>query len=196
MPPDTPPPNSLIAGARVQAATVRVRDQFTLAKYGPAAQRQLHSAASPALLDTFVTPGDRWVSFSQFVESTELVCKLFNGGDITLARAIGRFGAEFNMGLWRSIVQRLLSPKTLIAIAGALWTHHYSGGRLVPCVDGDHGMRVRIEDFPAPHRTHCMSIEGWIQRTLEFGQPKRVAVAEVRCRLRGDDACEFRAEWE
>jgi hypothetical protein len=189
-------PGGLTSGARVQASTVRVRDRFALAQYGAAAQQKLREASSKALLETFATAGDRWVDFAQFIESTELVCKLFNAGDITLARAIGRFGAEANMGLWRSIVFKVLAPGTVLGIAGGLWNHHYSGGRLVPRGDGEHAIRVRIEDFPAPHRTHCLSIEGWIQRTIELGKPKHVMVSELLCRLRGDDACEFRADWE
>ena len=54
----------------------------------------------------------------------------------------------------------------------------------------------RIEDFPSPHRTHCLSIEGWVRRTIELGRPKHVTVAEQLCRCRGNDACELVADWE
>ena len=182
--------------ARVKAQTVRVRDNFVMARYGTMSRAQYRAACSKPLLETLTTAGDRWVDFSQFIEATELVCQLFGEGDLTLAREIGAFGAETNMGVWRSLVYRVLSPSTVMSIAGGLWSHHYQGGRLVTERVGAHGLRIRVEDFPMPHRTHCLSIEGWARRTIELGRPKRVTVTESACRLRGAPACEFTGEWE
>ena len=181
---------------RVRAPTVRVREHFVLARFGKTSREQYRAAASQRLLETLMTPGDRWVEFAQFVEATELVCRLFGDGDITLARDIGKFGAETNMGVWRSLVYRVLSPATVMSIASGVWGHHYDGGRLVTKPEGKHGVRLRIEEFPAPHRAHCLSIEGWCHRTIELGRPKRVSVTETRCRCRGDEACELVADWE
>lgn len=184
-----------MSSARVKAPTVRVRDHYVLAQYGKTSRERFRAHASPALRSTLETPGDYWVDFAQFVEATELACRLFGDGDPTLARAIGRFGAEANMGVWRSLVFRLLSPQTVLNIASGLWSHHYDGGRLVVARDGSNGVSVRIEDFPAPHRLHCLSIEGWLHRTIELGRPKELNVTELSCRLRGGAACEYRAVW-
>ena len=192
----TEPPAAALPPARVRATTVRVRDHFVLARFGRTAREQYRAAASKGLLDTLTSTGDRWVDFAQFIEATELVCKLFAEGDITMARDIGRFAAETNMGVWRSLVYRVLSPSTVLSIAGGLWSHHYDGGRLAVSPEGKHGVRVRIADFPTPHRTHCLSIEGWAQRTVELGRPRRVSVVETGCRLRGAPACEMVVEWE
>jgi predicted hydrocarbon binding protein len=175
---------------------VRVRDHFVLARFGKTSRERFRQEASEELRRTLSTPGDYWVDFAQFVESSELVCKLFGDGDLALAREIGRFGAETNMGIWRSLVYRVLSPQTVLGIASGLWDHHYQGGRLVTSPEGTHGVRVRIEDFPLSHRAHCLAIEGWVERTIELGRPRRVHVAERTCRLRGETACEFIAEWE
>ena len=180
----------------MRATTVRVRDQFVLARYGKLSRERYRAAASKELLETLTTAGDRWVDFAQFIEATELACKLFADGNLELAREIGSFGAEANMGVWRSLVYRVLSPQTVLNIAAGLWTHHYEGGRLVAKAEGKNGVRVRIEDFPTPHRAHCLSVEGWFRRTIELGRPKRVVVAKTLCRLRGGEACELFAEWE
>jgi hypothetical protein len=181
---------------RVRAATVRVRDQFVHERYGAPARQRYRAAASRDLVETLTSSGDRWVDFAQFVEATELACMLFADGDTSLARAIGAYGAEANMGVWRSLVYRVLSPKTVLDIASGLWSHHYQGGKLVALAEGKTGVRVRIEQFPAPHRVHCLSIEGWLKRTIELGRPRRVLVAKTACRLHGADACELLAEWE
>lgn len=181
---------------RVRAATVRVRDRFVKERLGEASHRRYREAASAGLIDVLTNGADRWVDFAHFVESTELACRLFAEGDTTFARQIGAYGAEANMGVWRTLVYRILSPQTVLNIASGLWSQHYQGGRLVALSSGEHGVRLRIEDFPAPHRVHCLSIEGWLKRSLELGKPTRVVVAKTSCRLYGGDACELVAEWE
>lgn len=184
------------APVRVRAGTVRVRDQFVMAKYGKLARESFRKAASRELLSVLTTPGDVWVDFGLFIESTSLACKLFGDGNPHLARSIGAFGAEANMGAWRSLVYRLLSPRMVMELAGAFWSHHYDGGRLTTSLEGKSGVRVRLEDFPRPHILHCLSIAGWTQRTIELGKPRRVSVNKVKCRLEGDSACEFVGDWE
>jgi predicted hydrocarbon binding protein len=79
-------------------------------------------------------------------------------------------------------------------MASSLWSHHYDTGGLVATREGD-GVRVRITDFLWPHRTHCMSVGGWIEGSLELGRPKRAQVRELSCRTRGQETCEFALAW-
>jgi hypothetical protein len=184
------------ARARVRAVTVRVRERYVLARFGKTSRDQLRAAASPELGETLASAGDHWVDFKQFIEATELACRLFHDGDITRARDIGAYGAENAMGVWQRLVYRVISPNTVLSIAAGIWNHHYEGGRLVAKPEGTRGVRLRIEDFPTPHRAHCLSIEGWTRRTIEIGRPKSVTVVERLCRCRGHDACEYVADWE
>jgi hypothetical protein len=186
----------MATGARVRLPTIRVRDHFVTARYGKTARDRFRAAASPDLRAALTSTGDAWTDFAHFVEASELVCAMFGGGNLALAREIGRFGAETNMGTWRGIVHRLLSPRTLLGIAAGLWSHHYDGGRLSVEAAGESALSVRILDFPLPHRTHCLAIEGWIERTIELGRPRQVRVKKRGCRLDGGPACDFLAEWE
>ena len=181
---------------KVRASTVRVREQFVLARFGKLARESYRREASPALLHVLSTPGDVWVDFELFIEATERVCTMYGDGSTTLARAVGAFGAEANMGPWRSFVHRLLSPKTILDLAGMLWSHHYDAGKLVTTARGDRGVSLRLEDFPRPHPMHCASIEGWCERTLSFSRPRRITVEQIACRARGDGHCELVGHWE
>lgn len=181
---------------RVRASTVRVRDQFVLARFGKLSRERYRSFVSPELAKVLSTPGDVWVDFALFLEATELACRLFGDGTPRLAREIGAYGAEANMGPWRSLVHRLLSPKMILDMAGMLWSHHYDGGRLVTSAPSDRKVVVRIEDFPTPHVMHCTSIEGWLDRTLKFSKPRQLVVRQNGCKGRGDAFCELSAEWE
>ena len=121
---------------------------------------------------------------------------MFGDGSPTLARAVGAFGAEANMGPWRSFVHKMLSPKTVLDLAGMLWSHHYDAGRLASSSADDREVTVRIEDFPRPHVLHCASIEGWCERTLSLGRPRTVTVRQTACRVSGDPHCQLEARWE
>src|SRR5689334_5342123 len=167
-----------------------------MAKHWKLARERFRAAASNELRTLLMTPGDLWVDFELFIEATHLVCRLFGDSNPHVARSIGACGAEANMGAWRSVVYRLLSPRLVMELAGAFWNHHYDGGRLSTSLEGKNGIRVKLEDFPRPHVLHCLSIAGWMQRIIELGKPKRVEVQKVKCRLEGHAACEFVGEWE
>lgn len=181
---------------RVRASAVRVREQFVLARYGRLAQREFRAAASQELSRVLATPGDLWVPFELFVEATTRVCEKYGDGTPALAREIGAFGAEANMGPWRSFVHKMLSPKTLLEIAGMLWSHHYDGGRLTSTSALERELTVRIEDFPSPHAMHCASVEGWCERTLSLGRTRGVKVRQTACRVSGAPHCQLEARWE
>jgi hypothetical protein len=177
-----------------------MRQHFVLARFGKTATELFKARASGELRTALsLTPQrDDWVDFGLFVEATELVDKLFGRGDLAMAWEVGRYAAEHNMGVWRSLVMRVLSPSMVMGIATSLWTHHYDSGKLVVREDqsGDKNqVRVGISDFRIPHRTHCMSVGGWIERTLELGRPKSIRVREASCRTRGNPSCEFILTW-
>lgn len=182
-------------GLHARASAVKVRDQFVMARFGRTSRDRYRAAASPELREALDTPGDRWVDFRLFVDATELACRMFADGDEELAAEIGAFAAEANMGPWRALVHRILSPGFILGLSSQLWGHHYDGGRLSVTEIPNAGFKVRIEEFPQPARVHCLSIRGWCLGTIRLGRPKTATVEETLCRLRGDPACEFVAQW-
>jgi hypothetical protein len=174
-----------------------MRKLYVRERHGVHAEARYLAGASPELVAATAAAEkiDEWVDFGLFVEATELVDKLFGRGDGMLAWDVGRFAAERNIGVWKALVMRVLSPKTVMNIAAGLWSQHYDCGKLVMTEEGDWGLSLRIADFPTPARAHCLSIGGWAERTLELGRPRSVAVHEERCRLRGAEACEFALRW-
>jgi len=184
------------SGVKVRSSVVRVRDQFVLARYGKLSRELFRRDASRALVEVITTPGDVWVDFGLFIEANELICKRFGDGSPSLARECGAYAAEANVGPWRPLLHRLLSPKLIMEIAGMLWSHHYDAGRLSTAQRGPKAMTVMVDDFPTPHVMHCASLEGWMLRTFQFSRPKHVTVREVACRTKGATACTFEGDWE
>lgn len=183
--------------AMVRGSAVLMRQSFVRARFGAIANDHFMACASPPLRTALMLAPqvDQWVDFGLFIEATELVDRLFGRGDLGMSWEIGRYAAEHNMGVWRSLVMRVLNPSMVLSIAASLWTHHYDSGKLVVREEESGGVRLSIAEFSRPHRTHCMSIGGWIERTLELGRPKSVRVREVTCRARGGGACEFTLTW-
>jgi hypothetical protein len=120
---------------------------------------------------------------------------LFAKGDMMLAWEIGRFAASHNIGVWKGLFMRHVTPVMVLGVAAGLWSHHYDGGRLASRATGPSSMSVSIIDFPTPHRAHCLSIGGWIHGTLELGPRKNASVSEMACRTQGAALCEFRIAW-
>src|SRR5688572_1661729 len=92
-----------IRPARVQSATVRVRETFVEKRFGVPARQRFRQAASPGLRELLSAPQNPksgWVPFELFIEANVLADKLFGKGDLELAWEIGRFAAGHNIGVW------------------------------------------------------------------------------------------------
>ena len=195
---DTTLGEQTIGRARVQAATVRVRDAYVAERFGEDGRETYRREASSALrelLTAAAPPHGGWVPFDLFVECNELVDRIFGDGDLALSWEIGRFAAGHEAGVWRSLVMRHFRPAMLISVAAGLWSHHYDGGRMVTRAHGRSSVFMSIVNFPQPHRAHCLSIGGWLQGSLELNPQRASHVTELTCRAQGDDTCSFRVEW-
>jgi hypothetical protein len=184
--------------ARVQAPTVRVRAAFAEKRFGADAAARYRAACSPelrALFDSTVKPAGGWVPFPLFVEALQVLDQTLGTGDGALVRESGRFAASHNIGAWKGLIMRHVSPSTFVGLAASLWSKHYDGGRLVSRAAGPTCLIVSLVDFPEPHPAHCLAIAGWMQGSLELGPRKHPAVEEVACRNRGQAICEFELRW-
>lgn len=184
--------------ARVQATTVRVREEFVRSRFGEDGAEQVRSEASPelrALLVAKAVPAGGWVPFSLFVELNQIIDRRFGKGDGALIWESGRFAASHNVGAWKGLIMRHVAPSLLVSLASSLWSKHYDGGRLVSRAAGPTALIVSIVDFPEPSPAHCKAIGGWIQGSLEMGPRKHIQVQELACRSAGAAICEFRISW-
>jgi hypothetical protein len=185
--------------ARVQAATVRLRDVFVETRFGVEAHQRFRMTASPQLRELLTSaqdPKGGWVEFELFIEATVLADRLFGRGDLGLASQIGKFAAGHAAGIWKRLLMRHVSPETVLGMAAGLWSHHYDGGKMLSRAFGATGVHVEIADWPKPHRAHCLSMGGWMEGSLEMGPRKNTALRELSCRALGARTCEFQLTWE
>ena len=75
--------------------------------------------------------------------------------------------------------------------ATAVWSAHYDSGS-ASAREVQHGeVSVTVENFAAPHRAHCLAVLGWIEESVRISGAEMISIAEVKCRTRGADVCEF-----
>lgn len=109
---------------------------------------------------------------------------------------VGRFAAEVALADVRDSLMQEGGPGFLFRQAPSVWHQHYdSGNVLTRNFRPESGGTFVLQGFDDPHPEICGSVRGWIWATIELTGVDDVEVEEVRCRCRGDEACEFRCSW-
>lgn len=186
------------SGVEVQAASIRSREAFVRERFGPEGVRRFREGASRELTRILdgQSSGGGWAPFARQIEATELIDRLFGAGDLALATELGAFVATHDAGVWKSLFMRAVPPALMARIIPSLWSHYYRhGGALRMQITGASALTIRVEGFPAPHRAHCLAMAGWARATLEQGPRTDVRVTEQRCRIGGEEVCEFHVTW-
>ncbi|MEP6862687.1 MAG: hypothetical protein ABJE66_18830 [Deltaproteobacteria bacterium] len=138
----------------------------------------------------------KWYPFEDFVELNETIDRLFGRGDLGLVKLLGRYSAEANLTTIYRLFFKVGSVQWILGRAVRLWGAHYDAGYFEVATRGNRAAVLRLRGFPTPHRVHCLSVGGFVERSLELSGGKRPIVEESKCRTRGDEHCQFDASWE
>ena len=138
----------------------------------------------------------KWYPFAQFVELNTVVDRLFGQGDLGLVRELGRFGAEANLTTIYRLFFKVGTVHWILGRAVRLWSAHYDSGYLEVMTRGSKASVLRVRGFDTPHKTHCLSVMGWCERSIELSGGKHVQISEPRCRTNGDELCQLEATWQ
>lgn len=155
------------------------------------------AAVSPALRE--ILEGGvvmaTWYPFEHFVELNESIDAIFGKGDLALVKPLGRHGADAYLTTIYRLFFKVGTVKWVMARAARLWGMHYDSGRMIVQQAPGREVELRIEDFATPHRVHCLSVQGWAERSVELSGGHDVALDELSCRASGDPTCRFRITW-
>ena len=137
----------------------------------------------------------RWYPFEQFVELNKVIDGVFGKGDLGLIRTLGRHGADANLTTIYRLFFKVGTVKWIMARAARLWGMHYDSGRLLVRQSPGKEVTLTVDGFATPHRVHCLSVQGWAERSVELSGARDVVLDELACRARGDETCAFRITW-
>lgn len=138
---------------------------------------------------------NQWYPFDYFVQLTQAIDKVFGRGDLSFIPELGRYSAEAALKGIYKVFYKVGSPEFIIKRATRVWSQYYSSGSLTVVTAGPKQVKIVLADFALPLREHCLSVLGWIQKTLEMSAGHPARVEETQCRLKGDTTCEFTAAW-
>jgi hypothetical protein len=175
-----------------------MRHEFVRSELGTEAEARYLEQASSHLKAFFsgLQPDEAWIDFRLFIEANSLLESQFGSGDLAMVRRAGHYAALHNAGVWKSLFEKGVDPPKFVEIAGGLWHKHYDVGSLVRTVVADGVVKVEIRGMPVPHRTHCISVAGWVEGVFTFRPGASVRVEELACRDRGDQTCEIQVLWD
>lgn len=183
--------------AQCKGLNLSSRFRYVHEVHGAGAAQRLLAELSPEtreLLDRRVLPHE-WIPFSTFIDVNVVADRLLGKGDLALCKEMGAWAATANLPRIFRLFYRFGSPMFLFERAAKLWSAHYDSGRMETQRDADGLFHLSIHEFGAPHRAHCLSVLGWITRSIEMSGATVDSAMERRCRLRGDECCELVARW-
>jgi hypothetical protein len=180
----------------VRASAILARLRWIEEHHGRDAKRAVLVSIPPTqatMLLEAVNPSS-WVPFDAFVALCEAIDRAYGSGDLAVCRTLGRYAAEVNLPTLYRLFYKIGSFRYIISKASSVWSTHYDSGR-ASTHDIPGGVAFVVEGFATPHQAHCLSVLGWIEQSAVMSGAKVLASGEVRCRTRGDAACEFRVEY-
>jgi hypothetical protein len=158
---------------------------------------KLKSLVSPELTSVLANGAvmATWYPLSMFIELNVAIDKAFGKGDLGLIKSLGRHGADANLTTIYRLFFKVGTVKWIMARAARLWGMHYDSGRLLVKQFPGKEVEMEIIDYAAPHRVHCLAVQGWAERSIELSGAKEVALDELGCRANGDEQCHWRVTW-
>jgi hypothetical protein len=181
----------------VRAPAVLSRLRWIVEHHGEAAYDEalaMLDTANAAEIRAAVLP-TQWVPFDAFIALTLALDKRYGKGDLQLCRALGRYSANVNLPTLYRIFYKLGTVPYIMSKATAVWSAHYDSGAASVVDHGNGDISVKVENFATPHKAHCLAVLGWIEESVKISGSELAAGAEVKCRLNGDDYCEFRGKY-
>jgi hypothetical protein len=184
--------------ANVKGSAITSRLLWVRLHHGEEGDAKVRQALSPATRAIAGEPPHkaRWYPFEAFVELNVVIDRLFGRGDLAVVKELGRYGADANLTTVYRLFYMVGTPKWIMDRAARLWDLHYDSGRLVIVRHPGNAIDMRIENFPTPHKTHCLSVTGWAERSLELSGARQLTIEESECRTSGGSACVLHAAWE
>jgi hypothetical protein len=137
-----------------------------------------------------------WYPFSALVDITVGIDRRFGKGDLGIVQEVGGDVAEADLNGVYKLFMSFASPHYLVDKAASIWRNYYDSGELVVIDRGERFAVLELRDFATPHRAHCLSVLGWMVRSLKLTGCKNVRGEHLKCRCLGDATCTWRGDWE
>jgi hypothetical protein len=184
--------------ANVKGSALASRVLWVQLEHGEGGSRRLMAEVSPELKATIEAGVNKasWYPFEQFIELNVVLDRLFGKGDLGIVKSLGRYGADANLRTIYRLFYKVGTVHWILGRAVRLWSAHYDSGYLEVATRGPKAAVLRLRGFATPHLAHCLSVQGWVERSVELSGGEQTTVVESKCRTRGDDLCQLDVTWQ
>ena len=184
---------------KVKGTAISGRLRYAQRRGGDDAVRAVVAAISDAETREQLADGralkSAWYPFETLVETTVAIDRLFGKGDLGILIDVGGDVAEADLNSVYKLFIAVATPQYLIDKAASLWRNYYDTGELVVAAREPQRALIELRNFDTPHRAHCLSVLGWMIRSLQLCGCKDVVGHHETCRAIGHGQCLFEASW-
>lgn len=189
-PPQGPPSKGLIPGAKIFLRRDFVRERFgvavweaALARVSEEDRRQIATADSGA-----------WYDVRLVERLHQAVADQLKADDALLAE-LGRFDADRELSTVYRWFVRLLRPSFAIRHMNLYWRRSHDTGTWRSWRNGTE-VTAELRDWAIVNRAWCITLGGYLGRTLELFGGKIGPIEHTECRAEGHEACVYRTHLE
>ncbi len=181
----------------VKGLVLRARMDYIEKHFGEEALARVIEQLPPesrAVLDREIMVSS-WYPLAALTDMAVALDRLHGRGDLATCREMGRNAAQMALqGVHRSFAKEN-DPAFVLRMAPLLWGQYYDSGRSEVESTGKNSAVTRIFEFEEPHRAICLGVVGWMEAAIQIWGGLLSHVEETRCRVRGDECCEFMIRW-
>lgn len=169
---------------------------FLEAEYGPARLKEFIATLDPDLRKRC----EGLVLASAFypveeLESLARTARRHFGGDGTFYERSGAHNAVFGLnGVHKALIARP-TPLDFLRAAERAWSQFMDEGAVDANLVADGAVRVRFESVRGSD-VRCPRTTGFLSRSLELVNARKLVVTKTACTERGDPCCEWSVVWD
>jgi predicted hydrocarbon binding protein len=138
----------------------------------------------------------KWYPFRLYERILTAMDNVLGDGDGSLCYKCGRYDAEYDLNSLYKLFYKKGSPQFIISNAMFVWRTFFDSGRVEVENVGDKTACFRVLGADEYASVVCREIEGWLEKTTELSGGRNATVEETKCRVKGDEFCEYVIKWE
>jgi predicted hydrocarbon binding protein len=183
--------------ARVRGLVFTNAKLFCLERFGETGWWRVLDALPTAdrdVLEAAVTVG--WYDLGVYDRAHETIDRVLGDDDLGLMKPLGHFCASRDLTTVHRMFAKVATPTYLLTKYGEYWRRYQDSGVWKVDREADRRVRASLAQWGSTSQATCVRLAGYIEGFLEVIGAKGVRVDRVKCRSRGDNVCEYLAEWK
>ncbi|NQT27189.1 DUF2378 family protein [candidate division KSB1 bacterium] len=182
---------------KVRGAVLLARKSFVIRQFGEEGWNKVLDAIpveeKQVLSSMIIHAG--WYPFELGEELDQIIVKVLGKGNPRVFEEIGAQSAVDNLN---GIHQTFLTPgdpQAFMKQARSIYKFYYDTGSRTYDQTGPTSGVMTTHNAETLSAVDCLTVIGWYRTGLEMCGAKNVRVKEVKCRAKGDAACEYHFNW-